>query len=90
MQYRLNYRMQFILKFKQKEKSLEKSRLFMCTKIYTKNKNEKRPLFLFKSVKEHGQKRLRIVAERVVAVAKAPIIEKRSFKKGISLQNFIC
>ena len=62
----------------------------MYTKNYTENKNEKRPLFLSETVEEHRQERLRIVAERIVAVAKTPIIEKRSFKKGISFQDFVC
>ena len=43
----------------------------------------KKQSFLPESVKEHRQKRLRIIAQRVVAVAKTPIIEKRSFKQCI-------
>ena len=45
--------------------------------------------FFDEAVEKHGEKGLRVVAERIVAVTDAPIIEQSSLKKGIGFENFV-
>ena len=46
--------------------------------------------FGFEAVEEHRKKCLRIIAQRIISVADAPVVQQCSFKERVCLENFVC